>query len=91
MNKQEFTVKAKHRIDEVSDRIEVLMLKAKTASAALKLKYHQQINELQEKKTLLKAKHEEVKTMTDEKWDNLKDSLKIDFSYLNEELKHMLD
>ena len=91
MNRQEFTEKAKHNIDKVSERIDVLELKTKTASAEMKLKYHEQINDLKEKKSALESKYHEVMDMAEDKWDDAKESVKTGMESLKDTMKHLFD
>ena len=91
MSKQEFTEQAKHSMKQISEKIEALHLKTKSATSEMKEKHQHHIHDLEEKKAALEKQYHEVNSMADDKWNYKKDSFKIDLAFLNEKLKHMLD
>lgn len=91
MKRNDFTEKAKQGIQDLSDKIDELENKAKSASDDLKAEYKEQIKALDKKKSALEHKYNEVKDMAEDKWEETKESFKTGMESLKDTFKHLFD
>jgi hypothetical protein len=93
-DKQAYQQKMEAQLDEWSAKIDVLKAKSEKASADAKIQYHQQIENLQNKKAKAQDKLRELKEASegafeslkdgiDSAWDDFKNSLEEALSKLN--------
>ncbi|RJP65891.1 MAG: coiled coil domain-containing protein [Candidatus Abyssobacteria bacterium SURF_17] len=64
--------KMEAQLKEWSAKIDLLKAKADKAGAEAKIEYHQRINELRQKKEIMRGRLEELKEASGEAWDSLK-------------------
>ena len=91
MERVVFEAKAKQQINDISNEIDSLKLKMKTASENLKHQFQEKIDDFEEKRDELQAKYEKLVDIADDEWDDAKESFKTRFARLKEKLKNALD
>ena len=71
-SKNEYVEKMKKQLDDWNTDIDTLQVKANLAKAELKVKYGEQIAELQKKRHEAEAKLNAIKSAADDSWEHLK-------------------
>lgn len=89
MNKEKFRIEAHKAIENVVQKLESLERKKDTVNSELKAKINNQISDLTKKKKELEKKFNELKSATDENWNELKDSYNKSLAHFKAGLSEM--
>jgi hypothetical protein len=74
--KEAYEQKIQAQLDEISLEIDKLKAKAREAQADSKIKHSEEIKKIEDLKENVKAKLEEIKNTTNDKWEETKEELK---------------
>lgn len=67
--RDEYTAKMKLQLDELDAKMDQLEAKAKNAKEDVRAKYQEEMTNLRQQSKLAKAKLQEVKAASEDKWD----------------------
>jgi len=87
MDKETFKQNAKNGIDEIFDAIERVQERANIVGEEAKARFNETLVELREKKKDVQAKYDELKSTSDEKWEEVKGTFSSAFDSFKEGLK----
>lgn len=91
MKKQGFLDKAKTSIDDLDSKIAELKIKMNKASDKTKDTYLEQLEALVRKKNKLELKYLELSNMTENKWEDSKETFKTSMESLKDTMRHLFD
>ena len=72
MDKETFKLEANKRIDDISEKIDILTAKKDAAVAEWKEEYNDKLIMLKEKKAVVKQRFDELEGASEEKWEEVK-------------------
>ncbi|MCA9483591.1 MAG: coiled coil domain-containing protein [Nitrospina sp.] len=85
--KEEYQRKLEAKIDEWSAELEVLKAKANSAQADARIKYQQELQELNSRLNELRQKRDRLKTSGEDAWEDIKAGVDKAWDSLSEGLK----
>jgi DNA repair ATPase RecN len=90
MSREEFVLKLKEKIDLWNADLNKLQARADQASAEARIKYQQQIEDLQEKRQELEGKMAQLRGAGEGAWEDVKSGTEIAWSSMSEALSSAL-
>jgi DNA repair ATPase RecN len=90
MSREEFVLKLKEKIDLWNADLNKLQARADQASAEARIKYQQQIEDLQEKRQELEGKMAQLRGAGEGAWEDVKSGMEIAWSSMSEALSSAL-
>ena len=74
-NRNEYEGRLEAEVDKMDARIEELKAKMKKADADVRIKYQQELNDIEEKRTIMKMRIQKLKNASGEAWQEISTGL----------------